>query len=475
MLYYRWIDNTIPTGKQLTVAPKSLREKILHLNHDIKLAGHLCQSKTMLRVRQSFFWYGMKQDCIRFVSSCSTCNKSKKANRKAKAELGSYHAGIPMERVHLDILGPFMKSENRNRYVLVMIDQFTKWLEVQALPTQTAEVVAEAAVNGFFSRMGCALNIHTDQGKNFDGQVFKAVCDLLEMAKTRTTPYRPSANGQVERYNRMLLSMIRSYLDKNLRSWDSNLQLLAGAIRATVNRSTGFTPNMMMLGREVLMPVDIMLGTREPKGESKAPQEYIIELEASMTEAHRLARENLLQSQRRQKRDYDVRINRSKYEAGDLVYKLDDSTQIGVSKKLKSPWIGPLLVIAVLSPVLYRVKGFRNEEVLHHDKLKLCGDRLIPMWVRRMRQRFLQGLNDTQPNHTARDDDLCDESLEQLFDEQSYGENSNSEADFSAQETTEQDVPVEGDGQEDEKSVQEPKEVKTRRGRHVKLPQKYLE
>ena len=293
MLYYRWIDNANPARKQLIVAPKSLREKNLHLNHDIKLAGHLGQSKTLLRVRQSFFWYGMKKDCIRFVSSCSTCNKSKKANRKAKAELVTYHAGIPMKRVHLDILGPFMESENRNRYVLVMIDQFTKWLEVQALPTQTAKVVAEAAVNGFFSRMGCALNIHTDQGKNFDGQVFKAVCDLLEMAKTRTTPYRPSANGQVEWYNRMLLSMIRSYRDKNLRSWDSNLQLLAGAIRATVNRSTGFTPNMMMLGREVLMPVGIMLGTREPKGESKAPQEYIIELEASMTEAHRLARENL--------------------------------------------------------------------------------------------------------------------------------------------------------------------------------------
>ena len=95
------------------------------------------------------------------------------------------------------------------------------------------------------------------------------------------------------------------------------------------------------------------------------------------------------------------------------------------------------------------------------------------MWVRRMRQRFLQGLKDTQPNHTAYDDDLCDESLEQLFDEQSYGEKSNSKADLSAQKTTEQDVPVEGDGQENDERVQEPKEVKTRRGRHVKL--KYLE
>ena len=75
------------------------------------------------------------------------------------------------------------------------------------------------------------------------------MCELLEIGKTRTTSYRPSANGQVERYNRSIAQIIRCCIGNRQESWDYFVGIAVGAIRATVNRSTGFTPNRMMLGR----------------------------------------------------------------------------------------------------------------------------------------------------------------------------------------------------------------------------------
>ena len=109
-----------------------------------------------------------------------------------------------------------------------------------------------------------------DQGKNFDGKLFTSVCNLLQIVKTRTTPYRPRSNGQVERYNRTILQLIRCFLRGNQQMWDEHLQQLAGAIRSTINRNIGFTPNLMMLGREVMLPIDLMIGGLEQKYDSTA-------------------------------------------------------------------------------------------------------------------------------------------------------------------------------------------------------------
>lgn len=150
-------------------------------------------------------WYNMSRDCIDYVTSCGTCNQNKKPNVKPKASLGQFHAGFPLERVHLDILGPFHTSEDGNNYVLMMIDQFTKWIEMAALPDQCALSVAQKFLVHFVVTFGCPLEVHTDQGKNFDSNLFESLCEVLKIAKTQTTPYHPSSNGQVERYNTTVL------------------------------------------------------------------------------------------------------------------------------------------------------------------------------------------------------------------------------------------------------------------------------
>ena len=78
-----------------------------------------------------------------------------------------------------------------------MIDQFTKCVEMAALPDQTALSVAHEFIPHFIVTFRCPLEVHTDQGRNFDSYLFQALCTELQIAKTRTTPYHPSSNGRV--------------------------------------------------------------------------------------------------------------------------------------------------------------------------------------------------------------------------------------------------------------------------------------
>ena len=467
LLFYQW--EQIGGRKLLFVVPTALREEVLQSCHDVKASGHLGQKKTLAKLKMFFIWYGMSKHCLNYVMTCSVCNLNKKASVKPRGPLGAYHAGAPMQRIHIDILGPLPESSQGNKYILMMVDQFTKWVECVPLPSQTAEMVAKAAVDGFLSRFGCPLEIHTDQGRNFDSALFKRLCELLEITKTRTTPYRPCSNGQVERYNRTLLQLIRCYVSGSPRSWDQHLQQLSGAINSTVNRQTGFTPNQMMLGREVSLPVEIMLGTSELAINSTDPPDYVQQLEKVLKETHELARCNLQSSQLRQKQDYDTRLAVSKYQIGDLVYKLDSSTKIGQSSKLRPVWKGPLLVTKIMSPVLFRVRDKKGESVIHHDRIKPCRDRAVPLWMRKLRHRFLS-TGSSFPDPTNLLDDDSDLNLDILFEDKVSVDSSSAHG---TDDGHNNQMPSGEDQSVDTIVVNQPQVATSRRSRPIRLP-RYL-
>jgi hypothetical protein len=98
------------SSKPRLVIPRDLTEEIMSLCHDIPSSGHQGINRTMKRIKDKYQWYGMAQSIRNFVETCSVCNSSKKANRKAKCPLTKYHSGAPMERVHLDFLGPLPET-----------------------------------------------------------------------------------------------------------------------------------------------------------------------------------------------------------------------------------------------------------------------------------------------------------------------------------------------------------------------------
>ena len=157
-----------------------------------------------------------------------------------------------------------------------------------------------------------------------------------------------------------------------------------------------------------MLPVDLMFGSLSQEETTSA--EYVMKLQQILRQVHTLARESLQSSQERQKRDYDLKLNVTTYEIGDLVYVLDSARKIGISPKLQPVWKGPYVISKVISPILFEVADKRKSFVLHHDRLKPCEDRSIPLWLRRKRNKISNDLDQEDPEN---EDNFC---LEWLFD-----------------------------------------------------------
>ena len=178
-----------------------------------------------------------------------------------------------------------------------------------------------------------------------------------------------------------------------------------------------------------------------PKSQHSDSSEYLVQLKNTLTKVHNLAQETLLSVQQRQKRDYDLRLKVHTYQVGDLVYKLDSVKKIGFSPKLQQVWKGPYIVSCVLSPVLFKVMDRKKTRVIHHDRLKPCNDRDIPLWVQRRRNDLLRG---EQEETTL--SDLADEpeeslDLEWLYPEPSPRNDGYESACESSEELVKHDVP----------------------------------
>jgi hypothetical protein len=81
-----------------------------------------------------------------------------------------YNVGAPFEKITIDVAGPFPRSDQGNRYVLIAMDYFTKWAEAYTTPNQDASTVAEALVTNFVCRFGVPRDLQSDQDRNFESR-----------------------------------------------------------------------------------------------------------------------------------------------------------------------------------------------------------------------------------------------------------------------------------------------------------------
>ena len=185
------------------------------------------------------------------------------------------------------------------------------------MPNMEAATVARIIVEQVIARFGVPYTIHSDQGAQYESQLFSQMCQLLGIKKTRTTPYHPKSDGMVERFNKTLASMLRAYVGDHQRDWDTHLPYLMMAYRSAEHETTGCTPNVLMLGREVATPIDIMY--QMPSGLGHVPQNrWASELKEKLQEAHSAVREHVHGEMQRQKRYHDAKLNWEKFIKGDL-------------------------------------------------------------------------------------------------------------------------------------------------------------
>ena len=168
-------------------------------------------------------------------------------------------SGHRWDRVAMDLLDMSVTTAKGKRYVLVMVDCFSRWTEACPLPDKTAWTVADAFFQQMVCHFGMPIVIHPDQGREFENKIMQAPCIMGGSHKSKTTPYHPESDGMVERFNRTLLMMLAMFAGENRDVWDDFLPAVMMEYRLSVHESTGFSPFRLMFGEECTLPMDVGL------------------------------------------------------------------------------------------------------------------------------------------------------------------------------------------------------------------------
>lgn len=366
------------------VWPSSLRTELLQLVHGGMTGGHFGRKRSAAALQARVYWPSWSSDLDMYLKQCEPCARYHRGVIPRHGSLQPSVVGEPWERVSVDITGPHPRSSRQNEYILTCVDHFSKWAEAIALRNHTATTVARALIVHVFSRFGAPRQLLSDRGREFESDLFTELMKWMEIDKLRTTAYQPSTNGAVERFHRTLISMLGKVVGESQRDWDDRLPAVLAAYRASRHESTGFSPNRLFLGREVRMPLDLLLDL--PDGERKSsfsPNEFVNHMQEQTVSAYALAREHLRVAAERRKTSYDIKTRDVEFGVGEWVWYWYPRKYPSRSPKWQRSYTGPYLIVRKIEPVNVVLQRSPRSKpfVVHINKIKKCFGETPESWL----------------------------------------------------------------------------------------------
>lgn len=356
------------------VLPEKYKTTVLRQLHDDM--GHQGLERTMSLLRDRFFWPHMQREVEIYMSRCSTCLKQKKPCRETRAPLIPIVTTQPFELVSIDFMH-LDKCAGGYEYILVIVDHYTRFAQAYATTTKSAKCVADKVFNDYALKWGFPQRLHHDMGGEWENQLFAQLKKNCGVMGSRTTPYHPQGNGQVERMNRTLLQMLKTLTKKQKSNWKESLNKLMFAYNCTRSEVTGFSPFYLLFGRSPRLPVDLLFGLTPETGTADH-KEYMRKWKAQMQEAYDITAENAKKSSERNKRNYDNKVRSSVLHEGDRVL-VRNMTPRGGTGKLRNHWedcihkvirqVGKDMPIYEVAPEQGKGRGSR---ILHRNLLLPC-------------------------------------------------------------------------------------------------------
>ena len=352
------------------IVPPSMTQEFLSACPLSPTAGHLGVAKTSEKVKQRFYWPGLQADTKLFVSRYPECQKRSGPPKKYHHVLVEWQASYPFHHIRIDFMGPLPLS-NGNKHILVIGDHFTKWYEAIPLPDQTAVTTANALVDHWIGRFGCPHSLHSDQGRNFESKLFEQLMQLLEMDKTRTTPFQPQSNAVIERMNKTLQNMLEKGINEEQSNWSQQLPYVMMAYRFSVHESTGYTPQFLVFGQELSLPLDCMYPNPQENMTTDI-REFVHSKQQAFQRAFELVRRNLNEKQKGRIAIYNKRVHGPTYKEGQKVLLYHPAIVVGTTSKFASLWRGPYVIEKFLKDVTFRIKEEKSskQQIVYYNRLK---------------------------------------------------------------------------------------------------------
>ncbi|CAB3995510.1 Retrovirus-related Pol poly from transposon 412 [Paramuricea clavata] len=312
--------------------------KELHQN-----IGHLGAERVVELARERFFWPHMQRNITHFVTKECSCVKQRAPAKKTRAPLQNITTYAPLELVSMDFLH---------------LERSTGGYELR-----------------IHSRNSRPLYSFRTSGREFENKLFHQLEKSSGIIRSRTTPYHPQGNGKAERFNRTLLSMLKTLPENQKRRWDQHVSKVVHAYNCTRNDATGFSPFFLLFGRSRRLPIDLMFGCNKVEDRLNH-KDYVKKWSSAMNDAYTFASEHATKNSSKGKRHYDKGARYSTLKPGDRVL-VRNLSERGGPGKLRSHWEKDIHIVVNCTPdsPVYEVKPEAKDgrkRLLHRNLLLPC-------------------------------------------------------------------------------------------------------
>jgi hypothetical protein len=394
----KWLRLGVVVEREQVVIPETFVEAVLAVMHMSRVGGHFGVTRTYYKLCEYYWWPRMRQDVYRYVTNCHICiSNSRLSPKKAeRAPLQTYDVSRRFQIVMVDLLGGLPSTAQGNKSILVLTDAFTKYTSCVALPSTTAEVVAQAILDEWVMRFGPPESLLSDRGVQFTGRVVEHMCLMLGIKKIFTTAYHPETDGQTERFNSSLLKLLRVYCDGNQANWDVWLQSCCFVYNTSMHATIRMSPYELMFGAkapeffELAAMWKVRNEGRDVGDASNKEQCWAQKLNAVIRTASALAYKYTWKSKDDYARYHDAKLLARRVDEhgdpvgpewarGSLVYIWTPRAAYQGTTKLTPQWVGPYRIEKVLNPVNVMVTDVKTglQIRVHVNRLRKVSDDVI--------------------------------------------------------------------------------------------------
>ena len=342
-LLYLKTDNTYRL-----LMPNEKRRELIRTTHN-NLA-HVGVSKTYNILKEAYYWINMEMDVRLVIADCKYCARRKNVPQQKHCE-NNLSSGFPFDKISIDLAGPLPPGENGERYILGIIDNFSRFVALVPLRHGTATEVAKGLMKNWICLFGTPGSIHSDRGTEFENELLKTLCELLGIKKTKSAPYYPRGNSMVERLFRTTKDLLYATSESFGKKWTEVIPLVERALRCTKQRTTNFSPYEIVFGRTMspfLMP------SHNNDGFRSVP-EYMKNIQVITNKIH---------EQMRKENETVMNEKIRPFSVGDRVMAKTFPCQKGIQY---GRYEGPYVITECLSKWTYRLKNCENHKVIERN------------------------------------------------------------------------------------------------------------
>ncbi len=351
------------------ILPPSLHKDIIELVHSSATGGHLGVARTTSKLLECFYWPCLRKIVAHFICRCLVCEYFKPSKENTKAQLQPIESTKAWEVIEIDFIGALTETTNNNKYILSIVDHFSKYAVTYATPRQDSRTVVDCLTK-LFSQFGAPGRIISDQGRCFISKEFLDFCKLWNVRKSTATSYHPQTSGLVERFNGTVIRILKRYVYETPDTWDVSLPMATYAYNTTEQRTNGISPYEIIFGKKAAF---LFSDKMTANNEGETVHEYVAKMRRDIEKICTKVIKQQTEVRNKAKEKYDTKARGKCFEVGDRVLLFNPAVKLGQNRKFAITYIGLYTITQQRGTTTYRITpddDKEREQIVHQNRLK---------------------------------------------------------------------------------------------------------